>query len=75
MKTRLILALLVIGMTACNTPKPVAETISNTEVRNDSITNTTTETTTTETIKESDVSHSVDADSAYAALQFGLYST
>lgn len=55
---------------SCKTPKPVAETISNTEVSNDSITNTTTETTTTETIKEIDVAQSVDADSAYAALQF-----
>lgn len=55
---------------SCKSPQPVAETISNTEVRNDSITNTTTETTTTETIKESDVAQSVDADSAYAALQF-----
>lgn len=69
-----IVAALIAGMliffVGCKTPKPVAETISNTEVRNDSITNTTTETTTTETIKESDVAHSVDADSAYAALQF-----
>lgn len=55
---------------SCKTPQPVAETISNTEVRNDSITNTTTETTTTETIKESDVAQSVDADSAYAKLRF-----
>lgn len=69
-----IVAALIAGIllffVGCNTPKPVAETISNTEVRNDSITNTTTETTTTETIKESDVAQSVDADSAYAALQF-----
>ena len=55
---------------SCKTPKPVAETISNTEVRNDSVTNTTAEITTNETIKESDVAQSVDADSAYAALQF-----
>lgn len=55
---------------SCKTPQPVAETISNTEVRNDSITNTTTETTTTETIKESDVAQSIDADSAYAKLRF-----
>ena len=55
---------------ACNTPKPVAETISNTEVKHDSTTNTTTEITTNETIKESDVAHSVDADSAYAKLKF-----
>lgn len=55
---------------SCKTPKPVAETISNTEVRNDGITNTTTETTTTETIKESDVAQSVGADSAYAKLRF-----
>lgn len=63
-------AILAWMISSCKTPQPVAETISNTEVRNDSITNTTTETTTTETIKESDVAQSVDADSAYAALQF-----
>ena len=55
---------------SCKTPKPVAETISNTEVKHDSTTNTTTETEIKETIKESDVAQSVDADSAYAALQF-----
>ena len=55
---------------SCKTPKPIAETISNTEVKHDSTTNTTTEITTNETIKESDVAQSVDADSAYAALQF-----
>lgn len=55
---------------SCKTPKPVAETISNTEVKHDSTTNTTTEITTNETIKESDVAQSVEADSAYAALQF-----
>lgn len=55
---------------SCKTPKPVAETISNTEVKHDSTANTTTEITTNETIKESDVAQSVDADSAYAALQF-----
>ena len=60
----------MLWFSSCKTPQPVTETISNTEVRNDSITNTTTETTTTETIKESDVAQSVDADSAYAALQF-----
>lgn len=54
---------------SCKTPKPVAETISNTEVKHDSTTNTTTEITTNETIKESDIAQSVDADSAYAALQ------
>lgn len=54
---------------SCKTPKSVAETISNTEVKHDSITNTTTEITTNETIKESDVAQSVDADSAYTALQ------
>lgn len=68
-----IAAALIAGMliffVGCKTPQPVAETISNTEVRNDSITNTTTETTTTEIIKESDVAQSVDADSAYAALR------
>ena len=55
---------------SCKTPKLVAETISNTEVKHDSTTNTTTEITTNETIKVSDVAQSVDADSAYAALQF-----
>lgn len=55
---------------SCKTPKPVVETISNTEVKHDSTANTTTEITTNETIKESDVAQSVDADSAYAALQF-----
>ena len=54
---------------SCKTPKPVAETISNTEVKRDSTANTTTEITTNETIKESDVAQSVDSDSAYAALQ------
>lgn len=54
---------------SCKTPKPVAETISNTEVKHDSTTNTTTETEVKETIKESDVAQSVDSDSAYAALQ------
>lgn len=54
---------------SCKTPKPVAETISNTEVKHDSTTHTTTETEVKETIKESDVAQSVDADSAYAALQ------
>lgn len=55
---------------SCKTPKPLAETISNTEVKHDSTTNTTTEITTNETIKESDVAQSVDADSAYAKLRF-----
>ena len=58
-------------MTACKTSKlPVMETINNTEIKHDSTANTTTEITTNETIKESDVAQSVDADSAYAALQF-----
>ena len=65
-----IAVVLCLAMLGCNTPKPVAETISNTEVKHDSTTNTTTEITTNETIKESDVAQSVDADSAYAALQF-----
>lgn len=63
-------AMLVWMLQACKTPQPVAETISNTEVKHDSTTNTTTEITTNETIKESDVAQSVDADSAYATLQF-----
>ena len=54
---------------SCKTPRP-AVTTSNTEVTHDSTTHTTTEITTKETIKESDVAQSVDADSAYAALQF-----
>lgn len=69
-----IAAALIAGMliffVGCKTPQPVAETISNTDVRNDSVTNTTTEITTNETIKESDVAQSVDADSAYAKLRF-----
>ena len=63
-------AMLVWMLQGCKTPQPVAETISNTEVKHDSTTNTTTEITTNETIKESDVAQSVDADSAYAALRF-----
>ena len=66
----ILVAMLVWILQSCKTPKPVAETISNTEVKHDSTTNTTTEITTNETIKESDVAQSVDADSAYAALQF-----
>ena len=66
----LCVAMLAWMLQSCKTPQPVAETISNTEVKHDSTTHTTTETTTTETIKESDVAQSVDADSAYAALQF-----
>lgn len=65
-----LIAAILLFFVGCKTPQPVAETISNTEVRNDSVTNTTTEITTNETIKESDVAQSVDADSAYAALQF-----
>jgi hypothetical protein len=69
----LILAGIILAwlITACKIPKlPVAETINNTEVKHDSTTHTTTETEVKETIKESDVAQSVDADSAYAALQF-----
>ena len=65
-----LVAMLVWMLQGCRPPKAVAETISNTEVKHDSTANTTTEITTNETIKESDVAHSVDADSAYAALQF-----
>lgn len=65
-----IAVVLCLAMLGCNTPKPLAETISNTEVKHDSTTHTTTETEVKETIKESDVAQSVDADSAYAALQF-----
>lgn len=66
----ILVAMLVWMLQSCKTPKPVAETISNTEVKHDSTTHTTTETEVKETIKESDVSQSVEADSAYAALQF-----
>ena len=55
---------------SCKTPKPVAETISNTEVRNDSVTNTTTETEVKETIKESDVAQSVDEIRGYCTEHF-----
>ena len=66
-----ILVAVALGfLCSCRTPKPLAETISITEVNRDSTTNTTTETEVKETIKESDVAQSVDADSAYAALQF-----
>jgi hypothetical protein len=66
----ILVAMLVWMLQSCRTPRPVAETISNTEVKHDSTTHTTTETEVKETIKESDVAQSVDADSAYAALQF-----
>ena len=65
----MLVAMLVWMLQGCRTTQSFAETISNTEVRNDSVTNTTTEITTNETIKESDVAQSVNADSAYAALQ------
>ena len=66
-----ILVAVALGfLCSCRTPKPLAETISSTEVNRDSTTNTTIETEVKETIKESDVAQSVDADSAYAALQF-----
>ena len=65
----LCVAMLAWMLQSCKTPQPVAETISNTEVKHDSTANTTTEITTNETIKESDVAQSVDADSAYTALQ------
>lgn len=64
-----IVVAIAICLLGCNTPKPLAETISNTEVKHDSTTNTTTETEVKETIKESDVAQSVAADSAYAALR------
>lgn len=66
----ILVAMLVWMLQACNTPKPMVTTTSNTEVKHDSTTHTTTETEVKETIKESDVAQSVDADSAYAALQF-----
>ena len=65
-----LVAMLVWMLQGCRPPKAVAETISNTEVKHDSTANTTTETEVKETIIESDVAQSVDADSAYAALQF-----
>ena len=64
-----ILVAMLVWMCSCNTPKPVVTTTNNTEVKHDSTTHTTTETEVKETIKESDVAQSVDADSAYAALQ------
>lgn len=68
-----IAATLIAGMliffVGCKHLPPVV-TNTTTDVRNDSVTNSTTEITTNETIKESDVAQSVDADSAYAALQF-----
>lgn len=66
----LFVAMLVWMLQACKTPKPMVTTTSNTEVKHDSTTHTTTETEVKETIKESDVAQSIDADSAYAALQF-----
>ena len=63
-----IAVVLCLAMFGCNTPKPLAESISNTEMRTDSASHTTTELTTSETIKESEYSHTIDADSAYAAL-------
>ena len=65
-----ILQTIFISFVGCHTQQLIAEKISNTVVKSDSIKNTTIETTTIETIKESDVAQSVDADSAYAALQF-----
>ena len=65
-----ILVAMLVWMCSCNTPKPMVTTTSNTEVKHDSTTHTTTETEVKETIKESDVTQSVDADSAYAALRF-----
>lgn len=64
-----ILVAMLVWMCSCNTPKPMVTTTSNTEVKHDSTTHTTTETEVKETIKESDVAQSVDADSAYVALQ------
>ena len=60
----------LVWMCSCNTPKPMATTTNNTDVKHDSTTHTTTETEVKETIKESDVAQSVDADSAYAKLRF-----
>ena len=62
-------AVVALMLSGCKQLPPVVSNTT-TEVRNDSVTNTTTEITTNETIKESDVAQSVDADSAYAALQF-----
>jgi hypothetical protein len=62
-------AVVALMLSGCKQLPPVVSNTT-TEVRNDSVTNTTTEVTTNETIKESDVAQSVDADSAYAALQF-----
>ena len=62
-------AAVALMLSGCKQLPPVVNNTT-TEVRNDSVTNTTTETEVKETIKESDVAQSVDADSAYAALQF-----
>ena len=62
-------AVVALMLSGCKQLPPVVSNTT-TEVRNDSVTNTTTEITTNEIIKESDVAQSVDADSAYAALQF-----
>ena len=62
-------AVVALMLSGCKQLPPVVSNTT-TEVRNDSVTNTTAEITTNETIKESDVAQSVDADSAYAALQF-----
>ena len=62
-------AVVALMLSGCKQLPPVVSNTT-TEVRNDSVTNTTTETEVKETIKESDVAQSVDADSAYAALQF-----
>ena len=64
-----LVAMLVWMLQSCKTPKPVVQS-TNTEVKMDSTSHTITEVTTNETIKESDVAHSVEGDSAYAALQF-----
>lgn len=64
----ILISLFVWMVQSCKSPQPVAETISNTELKSDSTTNTTTEITTSETIKESEYSHTIEADSALANL-------
>lgn len=63
-----LVAMLVWMLQGCKTPKPVVQS-TNTEVKTDSTSHTTTEVTTTETIKESEKGHTIEADSALAALR------
>ncbi len=64
----LLFLYVITAFQSCKTPKQVADTISNIELKSDSTTNTTTEITTSEIIKESEYSHTLPADSALARL-------